>query len=330
MVATNAEYASKLSLVGVRSGIAIVVGGSTTTSALRTVLVGVDAAKGKFQLLLLGRSGSAHLAETSMEALHFGHAVSPANPELGSAMTNPYFTTKGCSKRGSETINDNRSLPFNSCGERCMAALPCNHACPNVCHPGPCEDCRLCGRYIPRRRNLPRDSLELRRDRAAAAWIRYQGFNRTDDAVITNDHAPSSAAPQTLSARIWVPLAISLAVTVSMAGPIFGLTMVVVEPYNHRSIAMNNDAMRAAWVLLALGALINLCANWSLLPRLRLFWAYWKEQILDIPVWACALSSQVIVAFGELVLFVLAIVFLAINLAWLIGPLVLYGKVKIG
>lgn len=191
--------------------------------------------------------------------------------------------TKGC-KRYLGTVDDDQGLPFNSCGEDCYAELPCQHVCDNVCHPGPCEECQLCERAVPRlvlprRRIAPQDSLELIR-----GWVpRVQHFNedieRADHPFPASGPATSNAGPRTLRAGTWAPLVICLAVTIFMAGSIFGLTKVIVEPYNHRSIAENNDAMRAAWTLLVLGGLVNLGLNLKSASRVREFAFYCQQEI---------------------------------------------------
>lgn len=171
------------------------------------------------------------------------------------------------------TTDNGRGRPFNSCGERCSATLPCEHICNEICHPGPCEECQIC---IPkpvssRRLNFPRDSLELVRWAPPAPRLNEQD---NEQGFTAKGRARDNARPRTLRAGIWVPLVICLAVTVSLAVAIFGLTKVVVEPYNYRSIAENNDAMRAAWILLAVGAIISIGMNMKSLTRMRDFVDY--------------------------------------------------------
>lgn len=95
MVATNAGYASSLSIAGVRSGIAIVVGGSITTSALSTAFMGVDVEKGRFRLLIFGRSGSARPVGTTMMVIPFRYAVSLGHWQPRRVLTNASFMSKG-------------------------------------------------------------------------------------------------------------------------------------------------------------------------------------------------------------------------------------------
>lgn len=236
-------------------------------------------------------------------------------------------------------MDEDQDLPFNSCGDCCLGLLSCQHVCGEICHPGPCVECQWCERGIPRpglprRRNALRDSLELRRD-----WVPpVEHFNdpdseRANDASAARGHATSNAGPRTLPTRVWVPLIICLAVTVFMAGAIFGLTKVIVEPYNHRSIAENNDAMRAVWILLGLGATINMGMNILSLNRLHDLVDYCEQKISNTSFAASwnswmriCVESKFCCHFTNLVLFHLLWYVL---FAWIVGSFAWYVQVKI-
>lgn len=236
-------------------------------------------------------------------------------------------------------MDDDPSLPFNSCGDYCRAVLKCQHVCLEFCHPGPCGGCQSCERGIPRatlprQRNVPRDSLELRRDWAPMVQHRNdQDIERADNGLTTRGHATSNGRPRTLPAATWVPLVVCLAVTAFMAGAIFGLTKVIVEPYNHRSIAENNHAMRAAWILLTFGALINGCTNMGSVTRVRELVDYCKQRISNTSfatTWTSWMRICVEVQFcWELTKFVAQYVFFCMVLAWILGSLAWYVKVRI-
>lgn len=133
--------------------------------------------------------------------------------------------TKGC-KRCFGPMDDDEDLPFNSCGEVCLAVLLCQHGCPEICHPGPCKACQLCERAIaglalPRRHNFPPDSLEL--IRGAAPQVQssnQQAIERTIEAFTARDDATSDLGPRALQARIWIFRVTGLAVVVMMGGGI--------------------------------------------------------------------------------------------------------------
>lgn len=153
-------------------------------------------------------------------------------------LANPCFMTKGC-KRCSGPMDDDEDLPFNSCGEVCLAVLLCQHVCPEICHPGPCKKCQLCeqaipGLALPRRHNFPRDSLELIRGGAPQVQSSIeQAVERTTEAFSARDRATSDLGPRTLRARIWIFRLIYLAIAVILGGGIFAVAKVIFQPHSH-------------------------------------------------------------------------------------------------
>lgn len=189
--------------------------------------------------------------------------------------TNLYLAT-GCKKIQGRFVG-NTALPPNSCGAFCFAERQCGHPCSKVCHAGPCEACiHGCPPnkrpVVPSKPTLP---SRIRNARVplptppSNAYVppRVAPIRRSISEVRSRSGRPTPIVRGNWEPQERVPYKLpvmSLIFSVIIACWVFGLTKVVVEPFNYKNVAENNHAVRALWFFAIVGGFACMVVNsWS-------------------------------------------------------------------
>ena len=262
---------------------------------------------------------------------------------VGNRLANIPLNPPGClSHEGTQT---RAGLPFNSCGEKCLAEVECRHECEEICHPGPCGACQMCARGVPRPPKV-RSSSELSfretfvpLSRLVAAQIRHRNFDEMyPGRTAVNERfdmraiEAGNAGPQVLPAGIFMLPMICSILSFCIAMFIYALISVVVEPYKHRAIAENNHTMRAMWVLVSLGAANNSILNGlSVWPFKVIISTYYRNLTTSrfAARWR-VVGSQTgeLAPFWEFMRGVCEMVLFLIMFVWVLGPFTRYAEDK--
>jgi hypothetical protein len=233
--------------------------------------------------------------------------------------------------------------PPNSCRAFCFAERQCGHPCSTVRHAGPCEAC-IHG-CPPNKRPVvsskPTSPSPIRNapvplpspPSSASLPPRVAPIRRSSSEVRRR-----SGRPTPIGRRNWQPQGrvlyklpvVSLIFSVIIACWVFGLTKVVVEPFNNKTVAENNHAVRALWFIAIVGGFACMLVNgWSIENWSATLGAvherideYAKETRRNTPRCMLRLLPDLVYLLNHLWFYLLGLLSPLVAIGWVLGPFI--------